>query len=147
MMKKRFLAALVLPMMLAACASNDSNNEQAQTMTNQTDIAAQNWVLTKIDNQAISTEAVAPNLMLSEDLNANGNAGCNRFFGQAELKDGNLRIEKMGLTMMACQGPGMEMETVVSKTLMDWSAASVSGDELTLKGQAHSLTFTRADAE
>ncbi|GAL06623.1 heat shock protein HslJ [Photobacterium aphoticum] len=103
MMKKRFLAALVLPMMLAACASNDSNNEQAQTMTNQTDIAAQNWVLTKIDNQAISTEAVAPNLMLSEDLNANGNAGCNRFFGQAELKDGNLRIEKMGLTMMACQ--------------------------------------------
>ncbi|MGF1685462.1 META domain-containing protein [Photobacterium japonica] len=146
-MKKRFLAALVLPMMLAACASNDSNNEQVQTMTNQTDIAAQNWVLTKIDNQVISTETEAPNLQLASDLNANGNAGCNRFFGQAELQDGKLRIEKMGLTMMACQGPGQDMEQVMSKMLMDWSTATVAGDELTLKNASHSLTFSRADAE
>ncbi|MGF1724075.1 META domain-containing protein [Photobacterium nomapromontoriensis] len=145
-MKKRYLAALVLPAFLAACASNDSGSN---AMVNKSELVSQNWVLTKIDNKAIDTQDAlsAPNLQLSADLDANGNAGCNRFFGKAELNEGKLRIEKMGMTMMACQGPEMKVEQVMSKTLMNWSAANVSGNQLTLTGTEHSLTFTRADAK
>lgn len=146
MMKKRYLAALILPAFLAACASNDSGSN---AMVNKAELASHNWVLTKVDNKKVDLQDAlgAPNLQLSADLDANGNAGCNRFFGKAELNEGKLRIEKMGMTMMACQGPEDNIERAMSKTLMNWSAANVSGDQLTLTGAEHSLTFTRSDAK
>ncbi|PSW17693.1 META domain-containing protein [Photobacterium sanctipauli] len=146
-MKKRYLAALALPVILAACASNDEAT--VKTMTTEADIATHNWVLTKVDNKAIDLPEPfkAPNLQLNTELSANGHSGCNRYFGQAELKDGKLRIEKMGMTMMACPEPAMEMERLMSATLMDWSTADVVGNQLTLTGAEHSLTFTRGAAE
>ncbi|MGF1684349.1 META domain-containing protein [Photobacterium minamisatsumaniensis] len=145
-MKKRYLAALAMPVILAACASNDT---PVINMTTDADIATHNWVLTKVDNKAIELPEPfkAPNLQLTADLNANGHSGCNRYFGQAELQDGKLRIEKMGMTMMACPEPAMEMERLMSATLMDWSTADVAGNQLTLTGAEHKLTFTRAAAE
>ncbi|KLV09320.1 heat shock protein HslJ [Photobacterium aquae] len=144
-MKKRFLAAaLALPVMLAAC----STNSETTSVTSASDLASHNWVLTKVDNKALDLPEpfTAPNLELSNDLGANGHAGCNRYFGQAEFKDGQLRIEKMGMTMMACPEPAMNMEQVMSSTLQTWSKASINGNELTLTGADHTLTFNRAPA-
>ncbi len=49
--------------------------------------------------------------------------------------------------MMACPEPAMELERVMSATLMDWSAATVAGNQLTLTGAEHTLTFTRTEAK
>lgn len=148
MMKKRFLAALAVPVILAACASNTESEPTTAMITN-TDLASFNWVLNKVDGNALELAEPfkAPNLQLSSDLGANGHAGCNRYFGQAQLNDGKLRIEKMGMTMMACPEPAMELERVMSATLMDWSTATVAGNQLTLAGTEHTLTFTRTEAE
>ncbi|AJR08287.1 putative heat shock protein HslJ [Photobacterium gaetbulicola Gung47] len=147
-MKKRFLAALAVPALLAACASN-TDSKPTTAMISQTDLATFNWVLNKVDGNELQLAEPfkAPNLQLSADLGANGHAGCNRYFGQAELNEGKLRIEKMGMTMMACPEPAMELERVMSTTLMDWSTATVAGNQLTLTGTEHTLTFTRTDAE
>ena len=145
-MKKRFLAVLALPVILAACAANNSSSAKVVA---ESDLATHNWVLTKVDNKAVELPEPfkAPNLELSTDMSANGHSGCNRYFGQAELKDGKLRIEKMGMTMMACPDPAMEMERVMSSTLMEWSDASVTGNELTLTNANSTLTFKRSDVK
>ncbi|WP_064604872.1 META domain-containing protein [Photobacterium sp. J15] len=140
-MKKRFLAVLALPAILAACAFDSDNSD----MVAESDLVTHNWVLTKVDNKAIDLPEPfrAPNLELSQDMSAHGHSGCNRYFGQAELKDSKLRIEKMGMTMMACPEPAMKMEQLMSRTLTEWSDASISGNELTLTNATHSLTFQR----
>ncbi|WP_299020234.1 META domain-containing protein [uncultured Photobacterium sp.] len=142
-MKKRFLAVLAIPAILAACAANNDNS----TVVAESDLATHNWVLTKVDSKAVDLPEPfrAPNLELSAEMSANGHSGCNRYFGQAELKDGKLRIEKMGMTMMACPEPAMKMEQLMSSTLMDWSNATISGNELTLTNASHSLTFQRSE--
>ncbi|MGF1693153.1 META domain-containing protein [Photobacterium kagoshimensis] len=139
-MKKRFLAALALPVLLAACA----NNNTAQVASEQA-LTNSNWVLTQVDSKALELPEPmkAPNLELGADLNANGLAGCNRFFGQAEYKEGKVRLDKMGMTMMACPAPAMALENTFAQTLSDWSEATISGNQLTLKGAEHTLTFER----
>ena len=145
-MRKRFLAILALPVILAACAANNSSSTHVIA---ESDLATHNWVLTKVDNKAIDLPEPfkAPNLELSTDLAANGHSGCNRYFGQAELKEGKLRVEKMGMTMMACPEPAMEMERIMSTTLMEWSDASITGNELTLTNADHTLTFKRTETQ
>ncbi len=76
---------------------------------------------------------------------ANGNAGCNNFFGQAELKDNQFRIEKMGMTMKMCIDDAMNTEQAVSQTLSDWSDITLTKDSLVLKNSNHTLTFTLKD--
>ncbi|OAN13767.1 heat-shock protein HslJ [Photobacterium jeanii] len=139
-MKKRLLATLAIPAMLAACASSNT----AQVATEQV-LTNNNWVLTQVDSEALSLpeQMPAPNLELGADMNANGFAGCNRYFGQAEVKEGKVRIDKMGMTMMACSEPEMQLENTFAKTLSVWSEASIQGDELVLKGAEHTLTFVR----
>lgn len=145
-MKKRFLTALALPVILAACAANNSDSAKVVA---ESDLVTHNWVLTKVDSKAVELPEPfkAPNLELNTDMSANGHSGCNRYFGQAELKDGKLRIERMGMTMMACPEPAMDMEKVMSSTLMDWSEATVLGNELTLTNTNHTLTFKRSDVK
>ncbi|MCE7627345.1 META domain-containing protein, partial [Vibrio fluvialis] len=84
----------------------------------------------------------APRLEIGEKMMASGNAGCNNFFGQAELKDNRLRIEKMGMTMKMCIGDVMDTEQAVSQSLMDWNDVTLTKDTLTLKNDVHTLTFT-----
>ncbi|MDX1300932.1 META domain-containing protein [Photobacterium sp.] len=145
-MKKRLLTVLVLPMILAACAGN---NGEISKIATEGDLVNHNWVLTQVDNKAIELPEpfTAPNIGLTNDMSANGYSGCNRYFGQAELSDGQLRIEKMGMTMMACPAPAMEMENTLTQTLTDWSEAKISGDQLTLTSASHILTFTRTEPQ
>ena len=99
---KTLVSALSLPLLMTACASNGDN---VQTIT-PTDLQHHNWELVQIDGKAIQVEEGerAPNLEVGEKMTANGNAGCNTYFGQAELKDNQFRIEKMGMTMKMCMG-------------------------------------------
>lgn len=111
------------------------------------DLQHHNWNLVQIDGNPIQIyeQSEAPRLEIGEKMTANGNAGCNNFFGQGELKDGQFRIEKMGMTMKMCPGAAMDIERTFSQTLSDWSEITVTQNGLELKGQAHTLTFELKD--
>ncbi|AMF94288.1 META domain-containing protein [Vibrio fluvialis] len=136
---KSLLAAMAMPVLLAACASNGDDVQITAT-----DLQHHNWQLTQIDGQDIvkNEHYDAPRLEIGEKMMASGNAGCNNFFGQAELKDSRLRIEKMGMTMKMCIGDVMDTEQAVSQSLMDWNDVTLTKDTLTLKNDVHTLTFT-----
>ncbi|EKO3953408.1 META domain-containing protein [Vibrio fluvialis] len=136
---KSLLAAMAMPVLVAACASNGDDVQITAT-----DLQHHNWQLTQIDGQDIvkNEHYDAPRLEIGEKMMASGNAGCNNFFGQAELKDNRLRIEKMGMTMKMCIGDVMDTEQAVSQSLMDWNDVTLTKDTLTLKNDVHTLTFT-----
>jgi heat shock protein HslJ len=140
---KTLVAAISLPVLMTACASNGDNVKKITAQ----DLQHHNWELVQIDgkNIKLSERQKAPRLEIGENLTANGNAGCNNFFGQAELKDNQLRIEKMGMTMKMCIGDIMNVEQAMSSTLSDWSDITLTKDGLVLKNSEHELTFTLRD--
>ncbi|MDE1234864.1 META domain-containing protein [Vibrio aestuarianus] len=140
---KKLLAAISLPVLMTACASSGDNVKQITAQ----DLQHHNWQLVQIDGKEVTNadKQKAPRLEIGEQMMASGNAGCNNFFGQAELKDNQFRIEKMGMTMMMCVGDVMDTEQAFSQTLSDWSDITVTKDGLTLKNDVHTLTFTLRD--
>lgn len=97
---KTLLAAISLPVLMTACASNGDNMKQITAQ----DLQHHNWELVQIDgkNIELTENQQAPRLEIGENLTANGNAGCNSFFGQAELKDNQLRIDKRYVPLSCC---------------------------------------------
>ena len=144
---KKLLVAVSLPVLMAACSSN-GDNLMADAQVSADMLQHHNWQLTQVDGKdVVSEEKVeAPRLEIGEKMTANGNAGCNNFFGQGELnEEGQFRIEKMGMTMKMCMGDVMTTEQVMSSTLSTWSDITLTKENLILKGQEHELTFTLRD--
>ncbi|MDR9830416.1 META domain-containing protein [Vibrio sp. FNV 38] len=139
---KSLLAAITLPVLLTACQSNGESMELTAT-----DFQHHNWELVQIDGQDLTLEQGQdqPRLEIGENMTANGNAGCNNFFGQAELKNNQLRLDKMGMTMKMCPDGAMEVEQAMSKTLMEWSDVELTKDQMVLTNGIHTLTFNLRD--
>ncbi|EOG7701981.1 META domain-containing protein [Vibrio parahaemolyticus] len=140
---KTLVTAISLPVLMTACASN---GDDVKEITAQ-DLQHHNWELVQVDgkNIVLYENQKAARLEIGENLTANGNAGCNNFFGQAELKNNQLRIEKMGMTMKMCMEDQMKIENAMTQTLSNWSDITLTKDGLVLKNADHELTFTLRD--
>ncbi len=140
---KTLVTAISLPVLMTACASN---GDDVKEITAQ-DLQHHNWELVQVDgkNIILDENQKAARLEIGENLTANGNAGCNNFFGQAELKNNQLRIEKMGMTMKMCMEEQMKIENAMTQTLSNWSDITLTKDGLVLKNADHELTFTLRD--
>ncbi|CAI2319765.1 META domain-containing protein [Vibrio parahaemolyticus] len=140
---KTLVTAISLPVLMTACASN---GDDVKEITAQ-DLQHHNWELVQVDgkNIVLDENQKAARLEIGENLTANGNAGCNNFFGQAELKNNQLRIEKMGMTMKMCMEDQMKIENAMTQTLSNWSDITLTKDGLVLKNTDHELTFTLRD--
>ncbi|EGQ8230917.1 META domain-containing protein [Vibrio parahaemolyticus] len=140
---KTLVTAISLPVLMTACASN---GDDVKEITAQ-DLQHHNWELVQVDgkNIVLDENQKAARLEIGENLTANGNAGCNNFFGQAELKNNQLRIEKMGMTMKMCMEDQMKIENAMTQTLSNWSDITLTKDGLVLKSSDHELTFTLRD--
>lgn len=140
---KTLVTAISLPVLMTACASN---GDDVKEITAQ-DLQHHNWELVQVDgkNIVLDENQKAARLEIGENLTANGNAGCNNFFGQAELKNNQLRIEKMGMTMKMCMEDQMKIENAMTQTLSSWSDITLTKDGLVLKNADHELTFTLRD--
>lgn len=145
-MKKMAIAMLVAPAILAGCATNLSGKSDALDVST-ANMQHHNWVLASVDGQPLVLPEgfAAPNLEIGEAFTANGHAGCNRYFGQAELKGNEFRIENMATTMMACPEPAMEVEGLMTEVLGNWSDVTLTKQQLTLDNGNHVLTFTLRD--
>lgn len=142
LISKSLLAAITLPVILTAC---QSTGDEVQITAQ--DLQHHNWQLIQVDGKDVvkNERLKTPSLEISEKMIASGNAGCNNFFGQAELKDNKFRIEKMGKTMKMCIGDIMDTEQAVSQTLQGWSDITLTKDSLVLKNDVHTLIFKLAD--
>lgn len=140
---KTLVTAISLPVLMTACASNGDNVKEITAQ----DLQHHNWELVQIDGKNIELKErqQAPRLEIGENLTANGNAGCNNFFGQAELKNNQLRIKKMGMTMKMCMDDQMKIEQAMSETLTEWSDITLTKEGLMLKNDDHELTFQLRD--
>ncbi|MCC3856541.1 META domain-containing protein [Vibrio parahaemolyticus] len=140
---KTLVTAISLPVLMTACASN---GDDVKEITAQ-DLQHHNWELVQVDgkNIVLDENQKAARLEIGENLTANGNAGCNNFFGQAELKNNQLRIKKMGMTMKMCMEDQMKIENAMTQTLSNWSDITLTKDGLVLKNADHELTFTLRD--
>lgn len=140
-MSTRILSVIALTTLLGACASTSPSAPlSAQSLQHH------HWVLEKIDGAPLPAEkGQAPDLEIGEHLRANGSAGCNRYFGQVEVQGTQLRIKQMASTMMFCPAPQQDWERAMTSTLSEWSEATLSEQQLRLKGPQHELQFKLQD--
>lgn len=143
---KKIVATLTLPLLITACQSTGEANAMAKVVKAQ-DLQHHNWVLTAIDGVAVTPakNQQAPNLEIGEKLTANGNAGCNNYFGQAELDGNKFRIDQMGMTMKMCINDAMKTERAMQKNLTEWSEITLTKETMTLTNGLHTLTFKLSD--
>lgn len=93
------------------------------------------WKLVELNGQKVEYDKKKGNqpyiiLRPDEDNKVYGNAGCNRFFGTFELKEGGqIVFSQMGATKMAC--PNMETEDAFLKVLNTVDNFSLSGETMT----------------
>ncbi len=130
---------LVLPLALALTGCKPSAHTPLSSEQLQND-----WVLTQIDGTALPTSQgkIIPNMAIDSTLKIAGFGGCNRFFGQGELKNNQFKINQMGQTRMMCiQNEQATNEAIIAKTLSNWSTVTLNDHQLTLKGSDHTLKF------
>ncbi|MCW8328513.1 META domain-containing protein [Photobacterium sp. SDRW27] len=137
-MKKWLLFGLLTPIFLIGCEPEVKAGFSAQQLQ-------QSWVLTKIDGKDINIEEpiTIPGMAIDADLKVSGFSGCNQFFGQVEVSEGNrFRVTAMGSTKMACiQDDLAELESLMSKSLQKWNNVALENNILTLTSEQHILTF------
>ncbi|EFP95418.1 META domain-containing protein [Vibrio caribbeanicus] len=137
---KSLLTALALPVLVTSCASHMNTPPTAQ------DLAHHRWVLVNINgDNPFDVGDKRATLEIGENLSVNGNAGCNGFFGEAELSGEKFRVKNMAMTRKMCFGDIMDTEQAFSQTLSDWSNIIINKDSMILNGDTHTLTFKLDD--
>ncbi|MEZ8093829.1 META domain-containing protein [Photobacterium swingsii] len=136
-LSKAILPIIIAIIGLAGC------EKKAQVGFTQDDLK-QSWVLTKVDGKDLQTTEprITPNIAIDSDLKVAGFSGCNRFFGQIELTDNNLKVTAMGSTKMACiQDDQATLEALITTSLQKSNTVSLENNMLTLTSEQHILTF------
>jgi putative lipoprotein len=102
------------------------------------------WRLADLQGKP-ALEGVEATLEFPERGKVAGKGSCNRFFATANISGDSLTISKMGATLMACVGPGMEQEGRYLKALAAARRFSLAGDTLLIyiAGSDQPLRFTR----
>src|SRR5690554_2452675 len=134
---QRILMAIALPIIVTACSTMGP--------VTKTDLQHHHWKLVSIDGVAVNP-ILNSDLEIGEHFTINGQAGCNRYFGEADLSDeGVLIATQLGTTMMACTEKVQIVETAVIKTLIQGAKVENKRKIMTLTGDEHTLVYELAD--
>jgi len=113
------------------------------------DLQHHRWVLESINGEMLKEEQLDggfPDLDFGEKMHVSGFSGCNRFSGQATLRDDYLVVEKMISTMMACDPTKTEIESIFQKALNNGSKISLNEEsDLLLESIETRLQFRLQD--
>lgn len=121
----------------------------AQSTITAEDLQHHRWVLESINGDplpAVDDKGKVPELDFGEQMTVSGNLGCNRFNGQAVLRDGMFLVEAMAMTRMMCAPPWGDIELMLQTALGHESTISLDADsKLTLKTASAVLVFRLED--
>ncbi|XQF93087.1 META domain-containing protein [Pseudoalteromonas espejiana] len=92
------------------------------------------WQLSKVDGLAIPASYTA-SMSFIEALQVNGFAGCNKFFGEGELEDSNISINKLGMTRKSCGTNIDEFEQQFLQALREGAQLTMQGQQLVMQGE------------
>lgn len=113
----------VLFVLLAACgiAAPDAHEPRVALLDSA-------WELTAIDGRPVAA-GPAPTLAIDAAGGVSGDAGCNRYFGSAEVDDGAAAFASLGATRRACaDAERMAQETRFLEALGTVAAYRAAGD-------------------
>jgi heat shock protein HslJ len=102
-------------------------------------LAGTSWTLSDLDSAGVT--GTAPTLAFT-DSDVNGTGGCNSFGGPYTTEGDAISIGPIASTLMACEGPILEQETVYFAALDGANRYAVDGDTLTITGDAGTLTLS-----
>ncbi len=97
------------------------------------------WQLSKINGLSIPASQSA-SMRFIEAMQINGFAGCNKFFGEGQLVEDTLKVNKLGMTRKSCGEKVDELEKKLLMTLKQGAAISLNDEQLVLQGEHH-FTF------
>jgi heat shock protein HslJ len=134
------ISVLSFATLLTGCVTTATSH--SKTLTAQ-DLQTPRWSLVDIDGEDLNLaqHKKSPSLSVDEQMMATGRAGCNNYFGEAQLKGTQFRIFNLSSTMKLCLKNEMEVDNVVTSTLSDWSELEIDKGTLTLTTAKHVLTF------
>ena len=137
---KTMLTVLSVLLLLGLTACNDNKKP-----LDSKDLLHRSFVLASIDDKPFTGEKV-PTLEFNEGFRVSG-AVCNRYVGQAELKDNTLTVPNMASTKMFCNDKVLdELESSISRMLVTGAKVSLENNVLTLEDSSQKLTFVLKDA-
>lgn len=119
----------------SACGSDDAASSGD-------DVSGVVWQLTELRGDPVP-EGVTPTLEFDGSRVA-GNTGCNNYNSDATFDDGSVTIaEQIVTTMMACQPPASDVETMFLEVLPTVTGFAVDGDTLSLSaGDDTAMVFS-----
>jgi heat shock protein HslJ len=141
---------------LAACAllASLATTALAQDEAPPVPIEAAEGITWQLVEQSIDGEMTAlPDdvvvTLILVDGQAGGSGGCNNYFAAYELDGASLTFGEIGATMMFCEGPAGEVETVYLGNLADVAMWANTGGSLILQDAAGepTLNFLPADEQ
>ncbi|SHN59692.1 META domain-containing protein [Desulfovibrio litoralis] len=138
MMKKylSLLSVMLVSVFLVSCASTQN---QGYVLDKQK-LSKRSFALVSVNGKEIKIEK-APTLEFDENLGIFGGI-CNRFFGQAELKDSVLTAKQLMSTNMFCAESGlMDLESKFFQMLASGAKITMQKDRLTLIQGDNTLVY------
>ena len=133
---KKIIALLLSFPLVASCAA-------ATSSLNMADLTAGTYILRSVNGEAFSGGERTPEIQFDENMRIAGQV-CNRFMGQATLKDGMLTAPQLASTMMLCVDPRLnEMEGNFAAMLREGAQLELNDGNLTLRGGQNEFVYTR----
>ncbi|WP_306350122.1 META domain-containing protein [Flavobacterium sp. '19STA2R22 D10 B1'] len=139
-MKKSIFASMVLVFTIALTSCNSMKKvSSTDGLTNN------EWELATLNgaepNRTEDFLNGLPYLNFTKDNSVNGSSGCNRLFGPYDLKaNGEIKLDKMGMTRMACPGKG---ESKFMQALNKVTSLKIKKNKLVLmEGTNEVITMT-----
>ncbi|MDR0561035.1 MAG: META domain-containing protein [Prevotellaceae bacterium] len=139
---KHFIFISLIFILFSSCGASKNKNSGTKTKLSITSVE---WRLISVkDRDTLLATGNAPNpatLKINSYGHVSGSSGCNNFFGQAEIKDKNIKFGKMGLTKKLCTD--MSIETAYLNAFNEIDAFEIKSGKLNLKkGKSVIATFT-----
>lgn len=124
-MRQLSLFALFAALLMAACAPGNPAAGGSPV--------GMEWKLAEINGKPVLAGSVVT--LELKDGKGGGNAGCNSYGGEYQLRGTQLSFGSLAMTEMACMDPAgvMEQETQYLQTLSQAAAFQMTGDRLEVK--------------
>ncbi|MEG0795259.1 MAG: META domain-containing protein [Odoribacter sp.] len=105
------------------------------------------WVLQTMNGKEIKLSDQNSEIFIQfneVDKRANGRAGCNRFFGNYEMEDQQLKFSPMGATRMAC--PDLQLESEFFQMLDEVDTYQIKDNQLSFNSKGNVVAvFKKTD--
>lgn len=140
-----FLAATALLSLAAGCAGTaDTSSKEAAAS-----LSASAWTLETLGSAeapATIPAGIRITLELDGEDRISGSAGCNTYTGTVTIEGQGLRCGPLSRTKRLCNDPAgvMDLENQYMTTLQDVTRYEISGDTLTLFGDAKETLVFRS---